>query len=121
MSHEFNQWVETFRRANKGILPSPLQVYEYLNASVVPENKSLMMRDHFASMAMLAVMQETQEMRIASFLDWLKLLLVTYLHFNFLTVRYIKVDNVYQDAAKRAYEYADAMMKESQEESCFSK
>jgi hypothetical protein len=30
MSQEFNQWVETFRRANNGYLPSPLEVYEHL-------------------------------------------------------------------------------------------
>jgi hypothetical protein len=30
---EFNQWVETFRRANNGYLPSPLEVYEHLQAN----------------------------------------------------------------------------------------
>ena len=30
MSQEFNQWVEAFRRANNGYLPSPLEVYEHL-------------------------------------------------------------------------------------------
>lgn len=68
------------------------------------------LRDYFASQAMLAVMQETQEMRIGSFLDWVKQLLVTYLHFTFLTVNYVQVENVYEEAAKRAYEYADALL-----------
>ena len=68
-------------------------------------------RDYFAAHAMLALMQETQEMRIATFKDWLKQLLVNYLNFTWLTVNYVKVDNVYEDASKRAYEYADAMMK----------
>ena len=68
------------------------------------------LRDYFASQAMLAVLQETQEMRVASFEDWCKELMVTYLHFTFLTVKYVKVDNVYNEAAKRAYEYADAML-----------
>lgn len=68
------------------------------------------LRDYFASQAMLAVMQETQEMRIGSFWDWVKQLLVTYLHFTFLTVKYVQVENVYEDAAKRAYEYADALL-----------
>lgn len=68
-------------------------------------------RDYFASQAMFAVMQETQEMRVASFWDWFKLLLVQCLHFTFLHVKYVRVPNAYEDAAKRAYEYADAMMK----------
>jgi hypothetical protein len=33
MSQEFNQWVETFRRANNGYLPSPLEVYEHLQSN----------------------------------------------------------------------------------------
>jgi hypothetical protein len=70
------------------------------------------LRDYFASQAMLATIAETQEMRIGSFWEWIKLLLVTYLHFSFLHVKYIKVDNAYQDAAKRCYEYADAMLLE---------
>lgn len=68
-------------------------------------------RDYFASQAMLAVMQETQEMRVASFWDWCKHLMVDLFHFTFLHVNYVKVPNVYENAAKRAYEYADAMMK----------
>jgi len=67
-------------------------------------------RDYFAAQAMLAVMQETQEMRVASFWDWIKHLLVTYLSLTFLTVKYERVENVYEDAAKRAYEYADALL-----------
>jgi hypothetical protein len=71
---------------------------------------TISLRDYFASKAMLAVMQETQEMRIGSFGDWIKQILVTYLQFTFLTVKYVKVDNVYEEAAQRAYEYADAML-----------
>lgn len=74
------------------------------------ENNDIETRDNFAAHAMLAIMQETQEMRIATFKDWLKQLLITHLNFTWLTVNYVKVDNVYEDAAKRAYEYADAMM-----------
>lgn len=70
----------------------------------------LSLRDYFASQAMLAIMQETQEMRIASFWDWCKQLASVYLNFTFLVVRYVKVENVYEDAAKRAYEYADMML-----------
>ncbi len=72
--------------------------------------QNISLRDYFAAQAMLAVMQETQEMRIASFWDWIKHLMVSYLHFNFLTVKYVKVENVYEDAAKRCYEYADALI-----------
>ena len=68
------------------------------------------LRDYFASQAMLSVMQETQEMRIGSFWDWCKYLMVSYLHFTFLTIKYVQVDNVYEEAAKRAYEYADALI-----------
>ncbi len=74
-------------------------------------NNEINTRDYFAAHAMLAIMQETQEMRISTFKDWLKQILITYLNFTWLTVNYVKVDNVYEDASKRAYEYADAMMK----------
>ena len=74
-------------------------------------NNEINARDYFAAHAMLAIMQETQEMRISTFKDWLKQILITYLNFTWLTVNYVKVDNVYEDASKRAYEYADAMMK----------
>lgn len=70
------------------------------------------LRDYFAAKAMDIVMQETQEMRIGSFWDWVKLILVTYLHFNFLHVRYVQVENVYEEASKRCYLYADAMLKQ---------
>lgn len=76
----------------------------------VTDTDSIQLRDFFAAKAMLAVLQETQEMRIGSFWDWCKHLLVIYFHFTFLTVRYVKVSGVYEDAAKRSYEYADAMM-----------
>lgn len=78
-------------------------------------------RNYFAGQAMSAVMNETQEMKIASFGDWIKSLLVLYLHFTFLTVKYKKVDNVYEDAAKRAFEYADAMMAEKERASMVNK
>lgn len=82
-----------------------------------PHNlQNLSLRDFYASQAMLAVMGETQEMRIATLWDWVKHLLQTYLHFTFLTVKYEKVDNVYEDAAKRCFEYADAMIAESREQ-----
>ena len=74
--------------------------------------QNVSVRDFYASQAMLAVMGETQEMRIATFWDWVKHLLIIYLHFTFLTVKYKKVDDVYEDAAKRCFEYADAMMAE---------
>ena len=75
--------------------------------------KEIAKRDYFAGQAMLAIMQESQEMRVASFWDWCKALMVTFLHFNFLTIKMIPVENVYNDAAKRAYQYADAMVAES--------
>ena len=59
---------------------------------------------------MATVMSETQEMRIASFWDWCKFLMVQLLHFSFLEVKYVKVDNVYEEASERAFEYADAML-----------
>lgn len=73
------------------------------------------LRDYFASQAMGAIMQETQEMRVNTFIDWTKQILITYLHFTFLTVKYVKIDNVYEDAAKRAYEYADALIEARKE------
>lgn len=74
--------------------------------------QNVSLRDFYASQAMGAVMGETQEMRTATLWDWVKFLLQQYLHFTFLTVKYVQVDNVYKDAAKRCYEYADAMMNE---------
>lgn len=67
--------------------------------------------DYYASQAMVAVMGESQEMRIATFWDWVKFLAQTYFHFSFLTVKYKPVENVYKEAAERCYDYADAMMK----------
>ena len=60
---------------------------------------------------MNVVMQETQEMRINSIWDWIKQILTTYLHFTFLTVKFVKVEGVYEEAVERAYEYADALLK----------
>ena len=72
--------------------------------------QNVSLRDFYASQAMSAVMGETQEMRIATFWDWIKFLMQQYLCFTFLTVKFVQVDNVYEDAAKRCYEYADAMI-----------
>lgn len=79
------------------------------NEQLIVQNITL--RDFYASQAMGAVMGETQEMRIATLWDWVKYLLQQYLHFTFLTVKYVQVENVYEDASKRCYEYADAMIK----------
>ncbi len=73
-------------------------------------DKKIELRDFFASQAMASVMAETQEMRIASFWDWCKDLMVKLLHFTFLEVKYVKIDNVYKEASERAFEYADAMI-----------
>lgn len=72
---------------------------------------NISLRDYFASQAMNVVMQETQEMRINSIWDWIKQILTTYLHFTFLTVKFVKVEGVYEEAVERAYEYADALLK----------
>lgn len=83
-----------------------------MNKESIKESKDNDLRDLLASQAMLAVMGETQEMRIATFQDWIKHLMIMYLSFTFLSVKYVQVENVYEDASKRAYEYADAMIKE---------
>jgi regulator of replication initiation timing len=44
MSQEFNQWVEAFRRANNGYLPSPLEVYEHLHATEITHLKQELAR-----------------------------------------------------------------------------
>lgn len=86
------------------------------NLSAYPShgNDGMTIREVFAKEAMLAVMSEAQEMRIASFWDWVKSLMVIYLHFNFLHVKYVKVSGAYDEAAKRAFEYADKMVAESE-------
>lgn len=68
--------------------------------------------DVFASQAMQTVLSETQEMKVASFWDWVKQLLYLYLNFTFLTVKFVRVENVYEEAAERAYDYAEALYKE---------
>jgi hypothetical protein len=84
----------------------------FIEMKITEANEDISLKDYFAAQAMVAIMQETQEMRIASFWDWCKSLLVAFLHFNFLSVNYVKINNdVYLNAAKRAYEYAEAMMK----------
>lgn len=67
-------------------------------------------RDYFAGQAMLAVVQETQETVPASFWDLVKANLRDY-GFMFLIVKYRTVENVYEDAADKAFLYADAMVK----------
>lgn len=85
---------------------------ECINENIATHNAFYLseLRDQFACHALLAVMQETQEMRIGSFRDWIKQLLVTYLNFTFLTVNYVQIANAYEEAAKRAYQYADALL-----------
>lgn len=68
------------------------------------------LRDYFASQAMLVVLQETQETRVSSFWDWVKHILIIYLHFTFLHVKYKNVPDVYKEASKKCYEYADEMI-----------
>lgn len=70
------------------------------------------MRAFFAAHAMLAVVSETQETRVATFWDWVKSLLVNYLDFSFLHVERIEIENVYTYSAERAFKYADAMLNE---------
>ena len=70
--------------------------------------------DFFASQAMIAVMQETQETVPASTWDFIKFHLRQF-GLTFLVVQYKDIDGVYAGAAKRAYLYADAMAKESAE------
>ena len=70
------------------------------------------LRDYLAGQAMLVVMQETQEVVPASFFDWIKQLAFIYLNATFLKVKYREIHNVYSEAAKRAYKYADAMISE---------
>ena len=72
--------------------------------------KGITRRDYFAGQAMLAVMQETQEVVPASFFDWVKHLLFNHAGATFLTVRYKEIEGIYEEAAKRAHKYADAMM-----------
>lgn len=79
------------------------------------DQKEITPRDYFAAYAMLVVTQETQEMRVASFWDWVKQLMYNYLNFTFLHVEYVEVNNYYKQAAERAYKFADAMMKERRE------
>lgn len=70
------------------------------------------LRDYFAGQAMMAVMQETQEVVPASFWDWIKQLAYKYLEAKFLKIKYKEIEGVYHEAASRAYKYADAMMNE---------
>jgi len=76
----------------------------------------MQLRDYLAAKAMEVVMGESQEMRTASFWDWLKMLMVMYLHFTFLHVKTVRIEGVYEEAAKRAYDYSDAMIAERDRE-----
>ena len=62
---------------------------------------SIELRDYFAAQAMESVMSETQEMRVASFFDFIKLLLQQVCYLSFLEVQYIEIKGVYQKAAER--------------------
>jgi len=68
------------------------------------------LRDYLAGKAMSIVMAETQEVVPATWLDFVKECLRTYVGLTFLVVQYRTVDNVYEDAAERSYRYADAMI-----------
>lgn len=68
------------------------------------------LRDFLASQAMMAVMLETQEVVPASPYDFLKQVLSNRLGMTFLVVRYKNIRGVYESAAIKAYQYADAMM-----------
>lgn len=76
-------------------------------------NQDITLRNYFASRAMDIVLAETQETITASTWDWVKSLLVLYLHMDFLHVKRINVENVYKEAAVKAFEYADEMIKQS--------
>ncbi len=75
-------------------------------------NNGMTLRDWFASQAMVAVMNEAQEMVPATFWDWVKSLLIGYAGLTFLHVQHRVVDGVYADAASRAYGFSDAMLEE---------
>lgn len=70
------------------------------------------LRDYFASQAMLSAVSETQEVVPASFWDWCKQLLQQLANMTFLTVKYKDIPDVYEGAARRCFEYADAMINE---------
>jgi hypothetical protein len=82
-------------------------------AGWLPEGvPGLTKREEFAKAAMIAVMGETQEMRVASAWDWFKYLLQNYLLMSFLTVKYKEVKGVYNEASARCVKYADALIEE---------
>lgn len=69
----------------------------------------------FTAHAMLCVISETQESVPDGVWNWVKELLRDYVHMRFLVVKYRTIENAYQDAAKRAVEYAEACCRELKE------
>lgn len=80
----------------------------------VTVNKEIELRDYFASQAMMVVMSETQEVKVASFWDWIKFLLQMHLGFAFLEVKYKQIEGVYDVSAEKCYQYADALIIEKE-------
>lgn len=68
--------------------------------------------DYFAVRAMPVVTAEMQETVPASFWDWVKMLLISFLHMNFLEVKFKKVKGVDEVISKKSYELAAAMIEE---------
>ena len=68
--------------------------------------------DYFAAKAMPVVTAEMQETVPASFWDWVKMLLISFLHMNFLEVKFKKVKGVDEVISRKAYELAAAMIEE---------
>jgi hypothetical protein len=79
-----------------------------IDADTISANISL--RDYFAAEATEVILRETQEIRVASFKDWIKHILFTRFKLTFLKVKYVKVDGLYEECAKLAYDYADALI-----------
>jgi hypothetical protein len=68
--------------------------------------------DYFAARSMEVVMMETQEVVVDGFWNWVKQLMQIYLHFSFLEVKYRNIEGTYEKAAKKCYDYAQAMVNE---------
>lgn len=82
------------------------------NNEMHDDYNGMLLRDYFAAKAMVVISSETQEAKVASFWDWIKWLLVVFLHMSFLHVKYKSVDGMKEEIAKKSYELADAMLKE---------
>ena len=76
------------------------------------EVNGMTLLDYFAAKAMLVVTSEMQETVPASFWDWIKMLLVTFLHLRFLEVNFKKVNGIDELIAKNSYELAASMISE---------